>query len=298
MLWVSLAIFAHFCWAIVNIGDKYFVTNRLKDPLVFLWWTFLFGATFVVSIPFVHFFVPPAGQLAWLVVAGACYFFGSIFYVKAVAIEEITRINIWWGMIPVFTLAMAWLAIGERLNAAQIFAFGLLIGGALIASLRFGIQKFVIARAFWLMACAGVLYAGYGVIFRSLTQELSFLVAFIWSNIFTTLLAFSFFASKKFRRSFRSPGNAVHGELGRKIFALSLVDSLGVLFNVWALSLGPAALVFAMEGFQALFVFGLAIVISVKNPLLLREELDRRNVALKIIALVFMMAGIAVMNLF
>lgn len=297
MTWILLAITAHFGWAIVNVADKYFVVNRVKDPLAYLWWAIVLGSASFAIIPFIDFRLPPPTVLGWLMLGGALYFFGSLFYLQAADTEDITRINIWWGMIPVFTLGIGWITVGETLSPRELSAFAVLLAGAVVASVHAGKKIWQLSPAFWLMVYAALCYAAYGIILGTVTQSMSFLAAFIWLNITALCCALAMFAFPAFRRLFRHPRNRVDLKLGIAIFGIAVLDSSAVLLNVWALSLGPAALVFALEGFQVLFVFILAITISLFNPRLLRESLDKANIALKVIALVLLMAGIALLNL-
>ncbi|MFH1187591.1 MAG: hypothetical protein V1688_01880, partial [bacterium] len=75
----------------------------------------------------------------------------------------------------------------------------------------------------------------------------------------------------------------------------SLLYLVATFFSTWALSLGIAALVFAMEGFQVIFVFSITALISFFNPKILKEDLSFKNTLLKLIALVCMVAGIAIL---
>ena len=79
----------------------------------------------------------------------------------------------------------------------------------------------------------------------------SFVSAFIWVSVLMGVYALAFLISKKFRYDFK---NETKKLADRKflstVLGISLFDNLGSLFNIWALSLGPVALVFAMEGWQ------------------------------------------------
>ena len=76
-----------------------------------------------------------------------------------------------------------------------------------------------------------------------------------------------------------------------------MIDNAGTLFNTWALSLGPVALINAIGGIQSIFVFIIAILISIFAPKIIKEELDMKNVVLKIAALVLIVVGLLLLNL-
>lgn len=297
MFWILFAVLANLFWGLVNVGDKYVIVNKISDPIVYMVWLTLYNVFLLGILPFVDFSVPPTGLLAWLALAAALFFGGSLLYARAVAREDITRLNVWWGLIPVFTLLLSWILLEERLSDGQLFAFVLLIAGLVSASLHVSGRLFRVSRALWLIVGACLLYAGYAVILRFVTQSVSPATAFLWISFFSTIFALLLFLQKKFRTVFFAPENKLHLALAGGLFLIALFDNIAMVFNIWAYSLGPAALVAATGGFQAIFVFILVIFITLKNPRLLREELDRRNLTLKIIALILMVAGIAVLNL-
>lgn len=297
MFWIAIILTSYFFWSLVNIGDKYVVSNRVSSPYVYLVWLSLLGALSVVLIPFIDFFVPDMRMLLWIFLAAVFYFFGGLPYVKSLQIEDITRINIWWNLIPFFTLIISWLVLDEKLTATQLAAFVILASGSIVASLHFKYKNLVISKALPLMIVAGISYASYAVIFRYITQTVPFAVAFVYYSMFVALLSLTLFSFKKFRLAFAHDIKNANLKLGGTVLGLTIMEQLGILFNVWALSLGPAAIVFAMEGTQTIFVFFLAVIISLYYPKVLKEELDKGNIILKLVAIVLIVIGVVIINL-
>ncbi|MBT3538918.1 DMT family transporter [Candidatus Parcubacteria bacterium] len=297
MTWIFLAILAHFFWALVNIGDKYAISNKIKNPYVYLVWLTWMGIITVFLIPFVNFSIPPTNIMLLLILSAGVYFYGGLPYVKAVQIEEITRVNIWWNLIPFFSLFIGWIFIGEKLILSELAALFILVLGAVVASFHFKRRAIVFSKALWLMVIACFSYAIYAVIFRYITQVIPFVEAFIWFSLFMIIFSFSMFISKRFRKDFIREYKHLDFKLGGVVAGVSILDNVGIFFNIWALSLGPAALVFAFEGTQVLFVFIMATLLSIFFPKIIKEELDKRNVILKIVALVIMVVGILILNL-
>src|SRR3989339_547862 len=103
MLWILLAVFSHFFWAVGNIGDKYVVSKRVKNPFVYLVWITMLGIFSIALIPWIGFFIPSFKTSVFLIIGGALYFYGGLPYMRAMQIEEPTRINVFWGLIPIFS---------------------------------------------------------------------------------------------------------------------------------------------------------------------------------------------------
>ncbi|MFA4830996.1 MAG: DMT family transporter [Patescibacteria group bacterium] len=298
MVWITFALLTHFFWAVVNIAEKYFVDKRFRNPYIYILLAFMAGPLFLVVLPFMDFFVPAPEYLLWILFISVCFVFGAIFYIKALKAEEVTRVNILWNFIPIFTLVGAWFFIDEKLGAKELVGFFILMAASVVASLHVkGGGKIKISPAFFWMALACVFFAAYDVVARYLSSLVPFSVIFLWMTIFMPVLAFSFFISKKFRLEFKEEKKNLTWRLVALVAGVTMISKLGLLFNIKAISLGQVALVNAMEGSQALFVFIFVVLFSLFAPRILKEELDRRNVILKLAAIVFMVAGVAVLAL-
>ena len=147
------------------------------------------------------------------------------------------------------------------------------------------------------MVIACLSFALYAIIFRYCTRFISFTNGFVWTHLIMTIFSLSLFLQKKFRLDFAYETKSASVGLLFLVLILATVAHVGAFFNQWALSLGPVALVFAFEGFQVLFVFVIASLLSIFLPNIIKEELDRRNLILKILALILMIAGILVLAL-
>lgn len=297
MAWILIALASYFFWGLVNLGDKFLISKKIQNPysyLVILVWAGVLG---LLIIPFIDFFVPEFKWLLWIAIASALYFFGSIFYYRAVKIEDISRVNIWWNLIPVFTLIIAQLTINEQLTNNQFIAFIFLVMGAIIASIHFRQTRISFSRALPLMIVSTISYAGYAVMIRHISSEIPFLVIYVWNLITVIVLSSVLFLRLKFRKDFKTDIKNINKKVAGTIIGVAILDELGVLFNMWALSLGPAALIFALEGAQTLFVFLMVVLISLFSPHIIKEELDRRNIFLKILALVIIIVGVVLVNL-
>jgi len=110
MFWVVLAVSANLVWAFVSIGDKYIISKKMKDPYVYMVWFAIVGALMSSFILFfIDFSIPGLNTILWLALSSALYFYGGLPYIRALQIEGPTRINIWWNLVPVYSLIAGWL---------------------------------------------------------------------------------------------------------------------------------------------------------------------------------------------
>lgn len=302
MSWIFLAILARLVWSFTNISEKYFVDKRFKNPYFYVAVSFLFG--FLFTPFFIYFLVIDIYSfkiLFYLFLAAIGFLSGSFFYIRALQKEEVSRINMMWSLVPLYSLFLAWFFIEEKLNSYQLFSLSLLVFGTILASIHFGsFKKFKFSSAFGLMSVACLLFSLHDVIFRYLTKDdiISFFPSFIAVSFFCALLASGIFLFKSFQqKSIYDSKNFIKSNLLWLVFGVTIFSKVGSFLANWAISLGPVSLVNAMEGFQMIMVFLIAILLSIFAPGIIKEELDKKNLLLKLIALVIMVLGIVVLNL-
>lgn len=295
-----MAISSHLFWGLTNVFEKIIIDKKIKNPLVYIAYAFLFSWLGVFLIPFVDFQIYSFVMMTLIAIASLSFFVGSIFYIKALKLEEVSRINLLWNLIPIFTFTGAWIFIGEKLFINQILAFIFLVLGGFVGSLHAkSFSKFKFSKAFVVMLVACVFFAIYGLITRYLTlQGCDFFVISIWGPCFLTLWAVIWLLNKNFRKEFLKEKKLLFSKnFFLFVLFLAFLSKFGMILNTWAISLGPISLVNAMEGFQALFVFIIATLLTLFLPKIMKEELDKKNLFLKFAALVLMIGGLVVLSL-
>lgn len=296
MNWILLVLIVHFFWAVENVYTKIVIGTKIKNPYIFL---ILLTILSVLVLPFVgsqYIVLPPGNTIWWLVLASLFYTFSGFPYIKAMEIEEVTRINILWNAIPVFSLILGWTIIGDKISGTELAAMVFLLVGAVVASLKKGSSSFKISTAFWLMMLSCVLYAAYGLVVRYLSTSIAFPTIFFWVILFDAITISSSFVFKKIRQDFVQTIRS--NSVGFFVLFLGIVaiGNTGILLNQWALSLKPGALVYSLEGFQVLFVFCLAIVLTKFYPSFIAESTDKKNLLVKFLAFLIIMIGMVLLS--
>lgn len=294
MNWVFFSLLSRALYAADNIVDKILIEKYIKNSIVL---TLLYGIfPLLLSIGIVA--VSGFRSIGFLPVVMAI-FAGIIqvpaifaFY-QAISKEEISRVIPLFQFTPPFALLLSYLFLKEVLTATYYIAFVLILIGGFLISLQKMKGVLRIRKAFWWMILSSLLYAVQVVILRSLYANYPF-----W-NI-TTYLGFGEFIPTpiillfiiNFRKRFiRSLSNLKPAGWGLVILAMLLVTGAS-LSVFWALTSGPASLVSALRGFQSLFVLIYAILFSIWLPKILKEELSRRILGIKAIAIFLMIIGL------
>lgn len=295
MSWVFLVLASHFSWAIENVYTKIVIGSKVKNPYVFLILLMVLSLLVLPFVPRDYIFIPEAMYLLWLFLASAIYTFGTIPYIKAMKIEEVTRLNILWNTLPIFNLVLAWIFIGDKISSVEFVAMFFLIGGAVTASLKGEGNYLKLSKAFWLMILACIMYAAYAVVVRFLSKGLSFYSIFFWITLFNAVMSLACVFLRGVRKDL-----ATTIKFNSKSFFLVFlvvvgINNIGTLFNQQALSLKPGSLVYSFEGFQVLFVFLLSILAAKVFPEVEKESLDKRNLIIKVIAFIMVMVGLTLL---
>ncbi len=298
MLWVILAISAHLLWALGNLGDRYVMDKKLKSPYFYTISGLIVGC--LVSLLF--FPLVTFNWIAWplmmgAVLAGIGFILGTLFYIKAIQIEETSRINVLWVFIPIFDFVFGWLLLGEKLAGKQLLAFVILLSGSLIACLHWRGGKWKFSRAFILMLVACLFFSSYDIIMRYLTQQTPFSLLYLIASSSMLLWLIPIVSAKKFREKYQSEFKSINWRLIFIVIFIAICSRFGLFLNTRAISLGPVSLVSALEGFQTIFVFIIAALLTIFVPRIMKEEFDRKNLVLKLVALVLMLGGIGLLYL-
>lgn len=292
MNWIFLALGAHFLWALVNIGEKHLISNRIKNPFVYLCLALFLNIMVLPIALLVKIDLPDWHAALYIFLAAAFYLLGTIFYVVALQREEVSRINILWQLIPVFNLTIAYLLFQETLSVNQGVAFVLLVLGGILASLHWGEGRWRWSKALGVMVAACFFYSCYAVSFSRLSDFFEPISGWWWSSVVLILMMPGFLFFPKIRYGLAVSVPRIKRDAWAAMVGVNLLDSGAMLLNMLALSLGPVSLVYSLEGAQVIFVFALTIFLSFKAPKILKEKLNKENLWLKGGALVLILTGL------
>lgn len=296
MTWVIFALLAYFFWSCSNVGDKVVFSRYFSNALVYLFYGFLFSPIILFFVFFTKIEAPSPHLILFSGLSALLYLLVSIFYIKAVAVEEISRVNLLWNMSPIFSFIIAWLFLGERLDGLESVLFIFLIVAALLASFHAIGKKIKITRGFLYMVITCLFYAMYAVVVKYVSRDVDFYTFYLYFTLWLVPLPFLLFLSKSFRRVFKKETLRLNGKVILYVTIVSVVSRLGVLFYQSSLVNGPVSLINGMEGAQTIMVFLIAALLTRFYPGILREEMDRKNILFKLSALVIVVTVVAVLS--
>lgn len=299
MSWIFFVIFAELFWALNNIFDRHVMEKRMKNPFVYAVLG-LVVASLSILVPsyWIGWIALPPFILFLVLCSGVAYFLGTYFYIKSMQTEEASRVSILLNIIPLFNFALAWIFMHEMLSGRQFTALIILLIGGICGSIHIkNTGRWHFSRAFILMILSAFFYSVVDVILRYTGQIYPSGALLLYLNLGILLAAALLFLKPRFVADFSKDIKNLNWKLWVGLILTGIGSRIGLLFSIKALSLAPVSLVTAFSGFQVLFVFIMAFAITKFAPRLMKEETDRRNLMLKLVALFLMIGGMVVLSL-
>jgi drug/metabolite transporter (DMT)-like permease len=212
-------------------------------------------------------------------------------------IEEVSRVIPLLQLTPVFVLILSSLVLHEVLRPQDYVAFGLLVLGGTLFAIRLtkGIR---ISLAFYLMILASFLLALYSIALKYLFSVQDFYTIFIWVQIAGFITFFQFIPLRPFRSSLVKTYKMTSRKIGIILVAEQAVAYVSVFAYNYAIAHGPITLISSVGATQPLFVLLFATILSFRFPQVLKEELTRMDVALKVLGLIAIFAGTYLIQFF
>ena len=300
-MWLALAFCGPVLWAASTHIDKYLVDRFFheSDVGVLLVFTALIN---LVPLPLIWWFDPsvtsigPQG-IAVMVTSGVLYMGAMYFYLGALQGEEASVVAPLFQAGPLFTYALAFFVLGERLSGLQLIGGGAIICGAVIISLNPRQLKrgFRLRLVLLMLACTASLALA-SVVFKLFAVRDEFWTTTFWMFIGEAVFGLAFLV-------FPAPRAEFFGMFRKNPYAVGGINAANELINLggglaarYASILGPVSLVQAIGGTTTFFVFAFGVLLSLVYPRLGREDLSAQSLIQKALAAVFIALGVALIG--
>jgi drug/metabolite transporter (DMT)-like permease len=306
-MWLFFSIGAYLLLAVNGVADKFLLSKSVRHPvayafyagitapLTFLLWLLGFLGTWFhwsfLQNEFSFQLLSP-GHTVIALIGGACFPLALLFSYTAIQRTSVSRIlPIQGGLVPVFTLLLAYGILGERLTQHQMYAFIFLVVGAMLISFRKEHGQWH-ALAFGNAILSSLLFALSLTLQKYVFLHVNFASGLVWTRVGFFLASICFLIPSAARRYiFDAPKETSSGNkfvyLGARISGFFS----GFLQN-YAIKIGSVTLVNSLQGTQYVFLLGLTSLLSVKFPKILKEKIDAQTVIQKILAIVIISIGL------
>lgn len=291
MDWLILAFVASLFWAVGVVIDKYILTKQTQNLLSY---QLLYTIT-EIPILLLPLFTSISYALPWsaLGIVGGFFLYPGIFlYLKAMAIEEASRVISLWYASPVFVLVLAYVFLQERISLLSYLGVILLVLGAMLISYRRESGKrFGMSPALGLVLASGVVFAGYEVLSKYVLGTLDYFSYIFWNFIGSAIVGFSLLCFPKITGNFLYDVKKMNRPLLFWRIVNTSLSLIATIFYYIAISLGPISLVSGASSIEPLFVFVLTLLLSLLMPRILKEETGKQVVIMKALAITLTILG-------
>ncbi len=297
--WLAFALIGTIFFSAAGVMDKlllgsygceskaYIVCQVLAQQL------FTIPVLIIMGIDFVY----PESVLA--IAVGALQLFPTAFYIRAVQVEDASRVAALEYFYPVFVFLGAFLFLGETL-ALRHFAGGLLlIISILLVSYRHKGKgcsgNFAISPALRPFIPYWISMAIYCIALKCLLASMDEWQLYIWSSLGSLMAAMPLLANPSVRGEvqgfFKSGTSAVGALLSEETFMF-----LGIIFSIFAYALGSATMVTSVGALQPLLTLLLIIIMGLILPGKVKETMDRNSLIQKSLSFIMVLIGIYFMS--
>jgi len=297
MTWIHAALLSAAILAVVNVIDSHLVSRRFTGLREFM---LLLGCIHLAYALVLSVLSPlPEGVdlsfVMWAIFSSLVRTGAIVILLDGLRHREVSTVIPVVYTYPMFVAVIAFAALGERLAWQQWLAIGIVASGAVLISLNREPSRLRTGRSrFALIALASLLFAladvsGKVALEQITSWNLFWIGALVLGGVFLVV-------------SLRKSVVQAIVALPDRTKALGLVGlneviaPVGIVISYWALQHGPVSLVSTLLSTRPLFVLLFALILSRWAPGFIFWSGGRRLVAVRIIATLLIVAGVAVIE--
>jgi drug/metabolite transporter (DMT)-like permease len=316
-MYIIAAIASYSINAGVYVADKFLLSKKIHSSTTYafyvgIWSIFNFFLLFLAP------WIPSFQEFCLDIVGGLLFLLTLIFWYKALHQSEATRVvPIVGALIPVFSFLLSYIFLGEVLGERQLLAFLVLIAGGILISVKttrlyyykevahrfldvFGnvlggihaqyrpTRRLLINSVF-----SALLFAMYYVLMKYIYSMQPFIGSFVWSRLGTFIGVIIIFIIPMYRKKILEYRHHAKKPKSLGFFiVIRLFAALAFIMLNWAISLGPVAMINALQGTQYVFLFLLVLFLSSKYPKVVKEEWGGGVLMQKVIGMSLVMLGL------
>jgi len=297
--WVNIAVLSAAVLGAVNIIDSHLISRRMPSLRAFLLPVGL--VILVYSLVLFSLFPLPEGVGTWVLMVALA---SGVFRTTALTIMlytlkrvEVSRVIPVVYTYPIFVAIMAAPLLGETLSYLEWIAIIIVVAGAVIVSARWdlGSPTAWLGRSFLLLVGSSLLMAMADVTAKYALAYISFgnmywITSFCMSGIFLLISARPHIIKEL-------------GNMKQRNSVITLVASnetlavVGAVLLFWAMERGPVSLVSTIVSSRPIFVVIYALVLSRVSPMFLEWQPGKLMLVLRLIAVIMIVSGIAIIYL-
>lgn len=280
MHWLTFALAGYFFNAVTALFDKFLLSGRIKEPVVYAFFVSILSLFAVVLIPFGYQPIPWQTSVVF-VISGMLFLYGLVAFYNAVKRSEISRVAPLVGITISVIAGVASLAFGPAANLSfspgHFLSLLLLLFGAFLIAFDLPLKKNDALMKSTLLA--GALMALSLIFLKTGYRNADFVNGLLWSRLGFIVGGFSLFIIPEYRAAIIDNTRGLSSSNRRDVmtgllFVLNKVfGAIATFFLTYAAFLGPVTFIQALNGIQYAFVLILAVPLAFHFPSIFEEKL-------------------------
>ena len=297
-IWILLAILSPFLMSFTNLMEKFLVDKKIKHHAVIPFFGGIVSAILGILIFIFHGFVLlPVSQVCVLLLSGILLIVYLLPYFEALAIDDSSRVVPLFQFAPVFVVLLSSLLLKEHLTAHQMIAFMFIIfGGFLLGMEKSDLTIFKPRKSMVLILISSLIVSFVGVLFKFAYVTGDFITTLAYQSIGSGIGAVLLLLVPTIRRGCLSEYKRLQGQVLAILVFNKLLEFVGELTSLVAITIAPVALVTVFSGLQPFFLLIEVILLSRWLPHILEEDISKEILAQKFISLLLIFIGIYILS--
>ncbi len=291
--WVLVALLAAALGGFSVIIDKVLISRYSRDSIYL---TAFLGVINFIPLLFFPLFMSPAAPLSTVLFGLSAGIFARVatfFYMKAISMEEASRVVPLWLASPFFVLVLARIFLHEQLLPAHYAGFlAVIFGGMIIMTTKVkGLLR--LRPAFYIMMLSNLVFSFSEVIIKYSSAFSDFLPLVFWlfaGSSLASVPVLIFKYRKKHKLFYKKD------KLPMILLAEIILFVAVIAIYYYAISLGPVSLVSTLGSTDGVFVFIYGIFFTLFAPSIMKEAIDRKTLLTKGIAIAIIIVGVFLIN--
>lgn len=293
--WMFFALLAPVVYTIVIFIDKYILSREIRDysgmPIFTALTGFFAGvACFVIAgYPVLSFY---DGLI--VLATGILTVWGLYFYFQALAQDDASNVIVFFQLIPLLVLIMAYIFLGDVITWKQMVGFVVILMSVLMVSIKDGKKDVRLSRTLALVFLVDIFWSAASVLMKYAVDTNSFAAIISYESFGVTLggvLLYVCFPS--IRAGFYKNISSLHKRVFGMLFVNEALFILSKSLAYYAYSFGPAALVSVIGSTQTFFGIVLGWILTIMMPKVFCEQIRRQTLIRKMLAAAVLSVGIA-----
>ncbi len=294
MSYIPFTLLAYFLNGVAVLVDKFLLTSKITNPLIYVFYLSLASLIILVLIPFTVF--PSLIVFILASISTIIWTSGLVFMYLALKEGLVTRvIPVNGTLIPIFLLVFA--IYTKSVTSTEIIAILVLILGLILLTIFEWRGKITLRETVYIVLSA-LLFAVSYLFLREAYLRTNFLTVLVWSRIVLVPIGFLIVVIPKSRRMVLGSGGKSFSLFSKQGLLFLFGQAAGgssELLITFSVSLATPALVNSLQGSQYLFLFIASLFLGKKFPEIFKETHTHLKTTLKILGIVCIALGLYIL---